>query len=177
MLKLTSSKLLFTSLFSFSIVLAGCSGGGETAPPPVKKEVAPTIETAPKTERSVEKPVKKLGPLVKGTFSGLNDHVVTGSATIIRTEDGVQLVFSEDFSLDGAPDPSVGFGNGEYIKETNIADLKNLTGAQTYEIPKGLSLSGMGQVYIWCDKFSVALGVANFKPYQEPDALDDTYGS
>lgn len=99
---------------------------------------------------------------VSGTFSGLSDHITTGGVSIVKTAEGTTVVLLDaDFSLDGAPDPSVGFGiNGEYVAATDLGDLQNLNGLQAYVVPADLDVADFDQVYIWCDQFSVPLGVA-----------------
>lgn len=100
-----------------------------------------------------------------GEFRGLNDHITTGSVTILNTENGGSvLVLGEDFSLDGAPDPSVGLGNdGKYVPLTNLGKMTKIKGFQIYQIPNDLDWSTYDEVYIWCEKFTVALGVASIK--------------
>ncbi len=97
----------------------------------------------------------------QGTFEGRSRHVTTGGATVIQS--GVQhtLVLEEDFSLDGAPAPTIGFGNaGEFDKATEFTKLESNTGKQTYQLPKSVDPSKYDEVYIWCTDYSVPLGVA-----------------
>lgn len=97
-----------------------------------------------------------------GSFSGLNNHVTTGDYTINKRADGNYIIILEDnFSLDGAPDPSVGFGkDGKYSKATYLGNLRQLNGKQSFVIPPSVDLSHFNEVYIWCAKFTVPLGVA-----------------
>lgn len=99
--------------------------------------------------------------VTSGEFSGLSDHITTGRVTI-RNDDGVHYVVLEnDFSLDGAPDPTLGFGNGEYLIETQFSALKKKDGYQTYQLPAELDPTQFNQIYVWCEEFSVPLGVAS----------------
>ncbi|WP_350336067.1 DM13 domain-containing protein [Coralliovum pocilloporae] len=93
-----------------------------------------------------------------GNFTGKSDHITTGKVEV-KKEGGYYVVkLGKDFSLDGAPDPWVGLGkNGKYGAE--IAVLKNKDGAQTYKI-KADKAGDFNEVYIWCKKFTVPLGVA-----------------
>jgi len=118
-----------------------------------------------------------LRALAKGSFSGLSEHVTTGTVTIERSDEGYSLILHENFSLDGAPDPTVAFGNGKYVAETTLGKLQNLAGKQTYIIPATIDPRIYSQVYIWCEQFSVPLGVAALDPTETDEALDDTYGS
>ncbi|MEM7172744.1 MAG: DM13 domain-containing protein [Pseudomonadota bacterium] len=104
------------------------------------------------------------GVISKGQFTGASDHITTGGVTIIETDSGVVVVLGSDFSLDGAPDPKVGFGNdGQYVEATKLGHLRNDKGLQVYAVPAGLDASKYNEVYIWCEKFSVPLGVASVK--------------
>ena len=102
-------------------------------------------------------------PVTSGTFSGLSDHITTGGASIVGKPGAYKLVLAGDFSLDGAPDPIVGFGKGgTYNPATKLGALKNKTGAQTYDLPANFNPADVSEVYVWCEKFDVPLGVANF---------------
>jgi hypothetical protein len=97
-----------------------------------------------------------------GSFHGASNHVTQGDYTISKQADGSHIITLEDnFSLDGAPDPSVGFGkDGKYSKATYLGNLKQLKGKQSFVIPASVDLSQFNEVYIWCAKFTVPLGVA-----------------
>ena len=98
----------------------------------------------------------------QGTFSGRSDHITTGQVTLEKTATGYQLRFSADFELDGAPDPIVAIGNSEtYNKSNKLGKLKNRTGRQVYQLPADFTPGQFSQVYVWCEKFSVPLGVAD----------------
>lgn len=100
--------------------------------------------------------------IASGTFSGRSDHITTGKVTLEKTANGYQLNFASDFSLDGAPDPIVAIGNGEVYQATNkISALRNKTGHQVYQLPAGFTPGQFSQVYVWCEKFSVPLGIAD----------------
>jgi len=99
-----------------------------------------------------------------GEFSTLSKHVTTGSVTVAKTEDGYVITLGEDFSFDGAPDPRVALGNdGTYDPATLLESLRSNTGEQSYSVPASIDASAYNEVYIWCEKFSVALGVAQLK--------------
>ena len=100
----------------------------------------------------------------KGNFSGRSDHITTGQVTLEKTATGYQLNFADNFSLDGAPDPVVAIGNGEtYVAANKIGALRNKTGGQVYQLPASFKPGQFSQVYVWCEKFSVPLGVADLK--------------
>lgn len=99
--------------------------------------------------------------VAQGTFEGRSKHVTTGGATVLKNGAGHILVLEEDFSLDGAPAPTIGFGNaGEFDKATEFSKLNSNTGKQTYQLPASVDPSKYDEVYIWCTDFSVPLGVA-----------------
>lgn len=103
------------------------------------------------------------GGIASGTFTGASNHVTTGGVEVIRNYDGSHtVVLGADFSLDGAPDPRVGFGkDGKYDTATGMGLLKSLNGTQSFTVPAGVDPADYNEVYIWCLKFNVPLGVAS----------------
>ncbi|MEM7544769.1 MAG: DM13 domain-containing protein [Pseudomonadota bacterium] len=99
----------------------------------------------------------------KGTFRGENNHIVTGKAKVSNVDGHWVITLDENFSLDGAPDPKVALGNGQYVEGTILGELKSLTGKQSYVLPANLDIGDYNQVYIWCEKFTVSLGVADLE--------------
>lgn len=98
---------------------------------------------------------------MQGSFDGLNGHATSGQVSIVATDDGHAVVLGEDFSHDGAPDPKVGLGShGEYDPTTQIGPLRANSGSQSYPVPAAVDVTAYNEVYIWCEKFSVGLGVA-----------------
>lgn len=99
---------------------------------------------------------------VSGTFTGASDHITTGNVSVFKTADGGALVILDsNFSLDGAPDPRVGFGkDGAYQPLSDLGILQNLGGTQVYKVPASVNVDDFNEVYIWCLKFGVPLGVA-----------------
>ncbi|MGZ2259616.1 DM13 domain-containing protein [Roseobacter sp. A03A-229] len=98
----------------------------------------------------------------RGTFIGKSDHITTGGVTIVKHADGTATVtLEDDFSLDGAPDPRVAFGkDGAYVPAGDLGELKMLNGKQVYTVPASINVDDFNEIYIWCLKFSVPLGVA-----------------
>ena len=97
-----------------------------------------------------------------GNFSGRSDHVTTGLVTLEKTVNGYQLNFAADFFLDGAPDPVVAVGNNDtFLVSNKLGALKNRTGAQIYPLPANFTPGQFSQVYVWCEQFSVPLGIAD----------------
>lgn len=100
----------------------------------------------------------------KGSFVGKSGHRTSGGVTIQKSGNRYVVKLAGNFSLDGAPDPWVGLGsNGKYSSKGAVAVLKKNTGAQTYTVPASVDVSKFNEVYIWCKKFAVPLGVAKLK--------------
>ena len=60
-----------------------------------------------------------------------------------------------------APDPRVGFGNdGKFVDATDFEVLRANAGEQVYKVPADLDAASFDDVFIWCRKFAVPLGVA-----------------
>lgn len=91
-----------------------------------------------------------------GTFTGESNHVTTGS---VEVADGMVNLL-DDFFFDGAPDPKVALGNNGYDSSTLMGLLQSNTGASSYEIPAGINPDDYNEVWIWCERFNVPLGVA-----------------
>ncbi|GFE49640.1 hypothetical protein So717_13930 [Roseobacter cerasinus] len=102
------------------------------------------------------------GSSTTGNFIGKSSHIATGGVTIVKNADGTATVtLEDDFSLDSAPDPRVGFGkDGTFIEASDLGALKQLNGKQVYAVPASINLDDFNEIYIWCLKFSVPLGVA-----------------
>ncbi len=100
---------------------------------------------------------------VSGSFEGRSRHVAEGTVSVERTADGVVVVLERDFKFDGAPDPKLGFGKGGYDPTTKFAPLGANAGEQRYDIPASIDTQGYDEVWIWCEKYAVPLGVAKLK--------------
>lgn len=98
----------------------------------------------------------------KGAFEGRSNHETSGSVRVFKDGDRYIVELGDDFSLDGGPDPRVGFGkDGSYDPDTTLGALLKLTGKQQYAVPAPWDISGHNEVYIWCDVAGVPLGVAS----------------
>ena len=97
-----------------------------------------------------------------GTFTGASDHITTGGVSIIKTSNGgAVVILDSNFSLDGAPDPKVGFGvDGKFIAASDLGELTKKDGLQVYVVPASVNVDDFNEVYIWCEEFAVPLGVA-----------------
>ncbi|MEM9582295.1 MAG: DM13 domain-containing protein [Pseudomonadota bacterium] len=91
-----------------------------------------------------------------GTFTGKSNHVTTGTVEVLKKE----IVLLDDFTFDGAPDPKVALGKNGYDSKTLMGLLKKNKGKSSYAIPAGINPDDYNEVWIWCEKFNVPLGVA-----------------
>lgn len=105
----------------------------------------------------------KAAPTQTGIFTGASDHITTGGVIVVKTADGgAFVILDSDFSLDGAPDPRVGFGrDGTYVDASDLGALQNIAGHQIYRVPASINVDDFNEVYIWCLQFGVPLGVAD----------------
>ncbi len=105
------------------------------------------------------------GVAASGLFTGASDHITTGGVSIVKTADGgAVVILDSDFSLDGAPDPRVGFGvDGVYKDASDLGELVSKTGVSVYIVPPSVNVDDFNEVYIWCRKFAVPLGIAALK--------------
>ncbi len=101
----------------------------------------------------------------RGLFQGASNHQTTGEVEIVKAADGnYQIVLGDNFSFDGAPDPRVGLGsNGKFDSRSDAGALASNSGGQSYAVPAGVDAKSYNEVYIWCRKYSVPLGVAKVK--------------
>ncbi|MEM9433501.1 MAG: DM13 domain-containing protein [Pseudomonadota bacterium] len=95
-----------------------------------------------------------------GTFKGESNHVTTGRAEVVKSGSGNTVELLSDFTFDGAPDPKVALGKDGYDADTLMGPLKSNSGASSYEIPAGIDPDDYNEVWIWCERFNVPLGVA-----------------
>ncbi len=109
-------------------------------------------------------PVYAEETIKSGRFKGASNHVTKGSVNLVKTADGHAVVLAPNFSFDGAPDPKVGFGkDGKYDISTQIDKLRKNSGQQRYTVKADTDLSQYNEVYIWCEAYSVPLGIAKIK--------------
>ncbi len=101
--------------------------------------------------------------LASGKFQGQSGHATSGGVSLVKTAKGTLVVLEPDFKFDGAPDPKLGFGKNGYVKSTQVSKLKSNSGKQTYEIPSTIDPADYTEVWVWCEKYSVPLGVAKLK--------------
>jgi hypothetical protein len=167
----TTVKTGLISLVAYGALAATAVGSAGLA------NATPAIMAAPATSIVAQvaqlldnpdyiQPARGVHPIaLTGSFEGRSDHETRGTATIVKTEAGYELRLSSDFYLDGAPGPVVGFGQGgEYIEASELGDLQRKRGSQTYPLPADFIPANYSEVFVWCEDFSVPLGVASLTP-------------
>ena len=101
--------------------------------------------------------------LASGEFRGKSGHAASGGVSVVKTATGAVVVLAPDFKFDGAPDPKLGFGKNGYLKSTQFSALKSNSGAQTYDLPAAIDPADYTEVWVWCEQYSVPLGVATLE--------------
>ncbi len=145
----------FPALIAAAVLaLSGCASTSSQYNAPA------AVAAKPAAKGNVAK-AAKYRTTARGTFVGDSDHVTTGTAEVFRDATGWKIRLGPDFSLDGAPDPKVALGNGNYVPGTILGKLASLNGEQIYALTPGLDIGDYNQIYIWCEKFNVPLGHAN----------------
>lgn len=120
----------------------------------------PTIATNAPVQAIAASEAANASVTAMGTFVGKSKHITTGHASIGRLGDQWVVILDDDFMFDGAPDPHVALGSDGYRKDASLALLSSNSGKQVYAIPASLDVANFNEVWIWCDKFAVPLGVA-----------------
>ena len=127
----------------------------------MSRAVAPILVAAALMLPAVSHAQEVLG---QGAFNGASGHKTSGDVVVLKSAAGARVVLQSNFSFDGAPDPKVGFGaGGKYDRASQLAPLASNQGEQVYDVPAALDLTRYDEIYIWCEKYSVPLGVAALK--------------
>lgn len=118
--------------------------------------VSPTIAKADNDMSGAE-------VLMSASFTGENDHEVSGGVQIVQEGDIQYLVLGDDFKFDGAPDPKLGFSqDDEFVEDSLFSGLNLDEGKQIYRLPAGFDAAQYDEVTVWCDEFGVPLAEAKY---------------
>lgn len=109
--------------------------------------------------------------LFSGPFQSY-EHPTSGTAELIATAAGKQVVRLANFETSNGPDVRVWLASAEANnaedadagKHVDLGELKGNKGNQNYEVPQSASDNNWKSVVIWCDRFSVAFGAAPLNP-------------
>ncbi len=102
----------------------------------------------------------------RGLFKGFDRiHTGEGNVSVLKVGEKYIIRFEENFNVANGPALVVGFGkDGEYVKGSDIAELKGNIGSQNYEVPADVNLENYNEVWIWCKAFSVGFAKARLTP-------------
>jgi hypothetical protein len=129
------------------------------------KEERKQTSAAPQPQPTAQQPqstaaLPKAQVLRAGTFRGVGNYRAQGEIQIVRNGGVTKIILPQNFSVSGVPDPKLGFGNNGYRAGTIFAKLSRNSGTQEYVVPANVDLSKFNEVWIWCERFSVAIAVA-----------------
>lgn len=104
----------------------------------------------------------------KGSLSGRQGYKVSGTVKVKKEGGKTKVVLADNYKFDptkNPPDIKIGFGNGEkYAKGSKIhSKLTVKKGAATFDVPSSIDTDKYSQLYIYCEKFTVILAVADLK--------------
>ena len=95
-----------------------------------------------------------------GQFSGQGRYDTSGTVSVAPGA----LTLHRNFAFDGAPDPKLAFGSGRRADRSTIfTPLRRNSGEQNYRVPANIDVSQYTHVWLWCERFSVPLGVARLR--------------
>lgn len=127
-------------------------------------EVSPLEENNSMNVETTDVPVAENSPqlVANGDFNGFDKiHYGSGTASLIKSDEGYILRFEEDFDVANGPDLYVGLGkDGNYIKGSEISKLKGNQGSQNYILPSDFDITETNEVWVWCKAFSVPFAKA-----------------
>jgi Electron transfer DM13 len=140
---------------------------GLTIPLTAEKTVAATAmgKMPEGTMAKAKNPVKVLmmGKFVKA------EHPTTGGASVVMKDGKQYLMLDQQFKSDSGPDLKVllhreatpkNYTAADYV---NLGPLKQVAGAQVYEIPAGMDVAEYKSAVIWCQEFNATFGFAMLK--------------
>ncbi len=103
------------------------------------------------------------GPVLvaDGSFEPRGKYSGSGTASLVRLEDGSHVVTFADFEVSSGPDLFVYLVAGspesdrDVTEHVNLGDLKGTSGNQQYEVPADVDLERYDEVWVWCRLFAV----------------------
>ena len=98
-----------------------------------------------------------------GTWTGASGHTATGSVEIVEENGTYTVVFSDDWSVDRAPDPHIAFGSAEAFAEGTDWMLIEASGGQRITVPEGIDPTQFEAAWVWCKRFGVPLASASLE--------------
>ena len=98
-----------------------------------------------------------------GTWQGTAGHTATGTVSIVEEGGAYTVVFSDDWSIDNAPDPYIAFGSADAFADGTDFALVEKSGGQSFAVPEGIDPAQFEAAWVWCKRFGVPLAVATLK--------------
>jgi hypothetical protein len=146
----------------------------ETSATPVPS----TASASPEEQSPSAEPTPTLTPaepivLAEGSFIS-HEHATTGTVRILELPDGSRILRIEGLDTSDGPDLKVWLSNQPVIDGVDgwgvfddgvyvsLGDLKGNRGNQNYPIPADVELADYTAVSIWCERFAVSFGAAEF---------------
>lgn len=113
------------------------------------------------------------GPVVLNTGQFIShEHETTGTASIIRNENGQHQLVFENLNTSNGPDVHVWVSAGEVVEglagfksadaheRIDLGVIKGNKGNQVYDLPADFDASKWKSIDLWCDRFNVSFGAA-----------------
>ncbi len=92
-------------------------------------------------------------------------HDISGTGTLqVNSEGRLEVVFSDDFSVDDGPGLEVFLSNSQTPNQTsiNLGSLKSTSGSQTYAVPNSVMIDDFEWVIVHCVPYNVVFGRGQF---------------
>lgn len=173
-----SARLLL--LLSAFLALCACGGGSDGAssvgpsaatvstPTPVAATPVPTpAPTATPAPTPLPTPQPTPTPpspttLRRASMSGAAGHQSSGGVAIVRAGSSVDLVFQQDFQVDGGvSDVILSTRSDSMAGGMNLGALRSLSGEQSYSMRN--DGSDFRYVILWCRPFQVVIGFGELR--------------
>lgn len=92
-------------------------------------------------------------------------HSISGTGVLqVNSEGNLEVVFSDDFSVDDGPGLEVFLSNSQTPDQTsiNLGSLNAITGSQTYAVPNNVMINDFEWVVIHCVPYNIVFGRGQF---------------
>lgn len=100
-----------------------------------------------------------------GNFSGNGGYSVSGTASLVKNGEALELSFGNDFKASNGPMLGIflaknAAGSLQGSNSVKVANLTSNSGAQLYQVPSGIGINDYNYVVIYCIPFNVRFGTA-----------------
>jgi Electron transfer DM13 len=139
----------------------------ETAPIAMSKDAMAMSKDAMSND-AMAKPKAMAKVLMSGTFVAA-EHPTEGGASVVMKDGKQYVMLDAKFKSEAGPDLHVLLHREATPKQytandyVNLGKLKQVAGAQLYEIPAGVTVGEYQSAVIWCEKFNATFGFAMLK--------------